>query len=335
MVRPVCAVAISLDGNQVRSHRRNQSRKPLFWLKTQGNPVSSRQNALDFAAEKTRFCIKSRPTRIVMPVQGACGGTRGAMPGTDQAYSAVPGNYKIWPGTDLAYGAMPGDRRSGERQVRGTKSAVASPLPTTSYGATYALVLKSGMPLPGQCARYWRERTERKPLTSSNTGRVVLPTRVLCDAWYWPAYRTLICLRAWYFFPLHAYGGTGYAVCGTDTAYRGASTNGKFLAVGSDDCYVDLYDVLDNYEWIGTCQGTVCTAKGFDSAARRNQRQEAAVPVQIVLKKALIQGHMSGVLAVDWSTDSKQLHSDDRGKNHMFWDVESTKEILVAAEVPC
>lgn len=44
---------------------------------------------------------------------------------------------------------------------------------------------------------------------------------------------------------------------------------------------------------------------------------------------------MSGVLAVDWSTDSKQLHSDDRGKNHMFWDVESTKEILVAAEVPC
>ncbi len=46
-----------------------------------------------------------------------------------------------------------------------------------------------------------------------------------------------------------------------------------------------------------------------------------------------MQGHMSGVLAIDWSTDSKQLHSDDRGRAHKFWDVESTKEILVAAEI--
>jgi len=56
---------------------------------------------------------------------------------------------------------------------------------------------------------------------------------------------------------------------------------------------------MSDYEWIGTCTG-----------------------------------HKGAVTAIDWSSDSKQMQSDDRDGNHLFWDVESTKEILVAAEVP-
>jgi len=77
------------------------------------------------------------------------------------------------------------------------------------------------------------------------------------------------------------------------------SANGKFLAAGGEEGFVDLYDVMSDYEWIGTCTG-----------------------------------HKGAVTAIDWSSDSKQMQSDDRDGNHLFWDVESTKEILVAAEVP-
>jgi WD40 repeat protein len=76
------------------------------------------------------------------------------------------------------------------------------------------------------------------------------------------------------------------------------SSNGKFLAVGNEEGFIDLYDVLSEYEWIGTCQG-----------------------------------HKGPVACIDWSNDSKLLMSDDRLGLHMFWDVESTKEIMVAAEV--
>ncbi|KAJ1468272.1 hypothetical protein T484DRAFT_1855924, partial [Baffinella frigidus] len=71
------------------------------------------------------------------------------------------------------------------------------------------------------------------------------------------------------------------------------SANGKFLATGGDEGFIDIYDVMSEYEWIGTCTG-----------------------------------HKGPVTAIDWSSDSKQLQSDDREGSHLFWDVESTKEIL-------
>ncbi|EKX32589.1 hypothetical protein GUITHDRAFT_82168, partial [Guillardia theta CCMP2712] len=76
------------------------------------------------------------------------------------------------------------------------------------------------------------------------------------------------------------------------------SANGKFLAAGGGDCFIDIYDVQSEYEWIGTCAG-----------------------------------HKGSILALDWSADSKQIQSDDERGNHLYWDVESSKEILVAAEV--
>jgi WD40 repeat protein len=76
------------------------------------------------------------------------------------------------------------------------------------------------------------------------------------------------------------------------------STNGKMLAVAGDDAQILVYDVLSDYEWIGTCVG-----------------------------------HKGPVTSIDWSTDSKLLQSDDTLGHHLYWDVESCKEVLVAAEI--
>ena len=56
--------------------------------------------------------------------------------------------------------------------------------------------------------------------------------------------------------------------------------------------------MLSDYEWIGTCAG-----------------------------------HKGPVTHLDWSADSKLLQSDDALGHHLFWDVESCKEMLVAAEI--
>ena len=76
------------------------------------------------------------------------------------------------------------------------------------------------------------------------------------------------------------------------------SANGKMLAVAGDDAQILIYDVLSEYEWIGTCVG-----------------------------------HKGAVMNLDWSSDSKLLQSDDSLGYHMYWDVESCKEMLVAAEI--
>ena len=75
------------------------------------------------------------------------------------------------------------------------------------------------------------------------------------------------------------------------------SPNGQFLAAGSHDNYIDVYDVSKQYGRMGVCKG-----------------------------------HASFVRHVDWSTDSTILQSNSGDFEQMFWEVPSGKHIVFPAD---
>jgi microtubule-associated protein-like 6 len=75
------------------------------------------------------------------------------------------------------------------------------------------------------------------------------------------------------------------------------SPNGQFLAAGSHDNYIDVYDVSKQYGRMGVCKG-----------------------------------HASFVRHVDWSTDSTILQSNSGDFEQMFWEVPSGKHIAFPAD---
>jgi WD40 repeat protein len=70
------------------------------------------------------------------------------------------------------------------------------------------------------------------------------------------------------------------------------SPNGRYLAVGSEDCLVDLYDCASDYDWVGT-----------------------------------LQGHSVPVHRVDWSADSRVLQTAGEDQEPMFWDAEAQAQL--------
>ena len=68
--------------------------------------------------------------------------------------------------------------------------------------------------------------------------------------------------------------------------------NGRYLAVGSEDCFIDLYDCVSDYDWVGT-----------------------------------LQGHSVSVRFVDWSLDSRCIQSTGHNSEILFWDVEQQTQI--------
>jgi len=76
------------------------------------------------------------------------------------------------------------------------------------------------------------------------------------------------------------------------------SKDGRFLAAGTHDNFIDIYHIEQDYKKIGSCKG-----------------------------------HSAHITHLDWSDDSKVIQSDSGSYEHLFWDVEDIAQITKSTTV--